>query len=155
MRDGVPHLRLASIDAFPLRLDLTFPNGEVSSLLLEGALACPADEVQARPAAALAPTIVEPRAAEPRIEAPPAASGSLSEELQRLHRYVASFGGAQRRGDPQGGARIRERIQEKLDAVRPRLEAYGGQDAAELQALFDELEAEAQPASTSSEHPRA
>lgn len=145
MREGVPFLRLTKIDAFPTRVDITFPNGEVSSLILDGRIA-PRRLADSAPHAR--PSIEPPadQPAEAPAELAPAASDQLADDLQgelsRLQRYVASFGGAQRSSDPENARRIRERIQGKLDALRPQVEAHTGPNKAQLTAAFEALCAE-------------
>lgn len=39
VRDGVPYLRLTSLDALPAEVAITFPNGEVARLVVDGRLA--------------------------------------------------------------------------------------------------------------------
>lgn len=58
VRDGKPYVRIASLDALPAEVAITFPNGEVSRLVIEGDLlaSVPGERaVAAQPAASAAP----------------------------------------------------------------------------------------------------
>ncbi len=152
MREGVPYLRMTGgLDAFPMRVDLTFPNGEVASLTLEGNLTAREHKDSGsdrhstvrleQPVVSLleAPTPVAAPAEPP--------AGSLRDQLTRLQRYVDSFGGAGNSDSP-GAERIRQRITDRIEAVRPQVDAYAGPDKTELAALFDEVRAEGLPSTS-------
>jgi hypothetical protein len=187
-RDGVAYLRVTPPDALPAEVEITFPNGQVATLALEGGvrergeavdegaatvdassedmpLEMPppveeapldeqleeeasreeeeAQEAAARlapapqPTPAPAPTTPTPPPA-PVIQRPPV-DPQLREDLARLRNYVGSFSGARSRSDASDQAKIQERITAKVEAFRPRLEAYHGADRAELLAAFEEL----------------
>ena len=65
-------------------------------------------------------------------------------DKQRLQRYVGSFAGAGNAKTPDA-ERIRQRIEERIDAVKPYVEAYTGTDKAELTTLFEVVRAEGCP----------
>jgi hypothetical protein len=168
VRDGVPYLRLTGLDALPAKLEITFPNGEVASLVVEGQLSARGLRETARitvpDVPTPVPTIEAARAPIPvavpeeaPAEAPAAAAPEdvqsdadgvgLRGDLVRLRRYVASFAGSMGSADEEREQRIRERIGLRVDELRGTVEAYSGADREELVAQFEDLCREAHPAS--------
>lgn len=146
LREGRPYLRIAPPSALPARVEITFPNGEVATLALEGALSARhGGEQQPEPQ----PRIAAPPAAAPAAAAPTPAAGAAAagarEEVARLQRYVSSFGAAPRQAtDPRVAQGIRERIEREIERVRAVVEGHPGADRDELQARFQRVVAEAE-----------
>ncbi len=150
LRDGRPYLRVSPPSALPAQVEVTFPNGEVARLILEGPLAIhePGQQPAATPAAAqiTAPAATPASALESPAPAPAASPASFEapaaphEELTRLQRYVASFAGAPRHTtDARTAQGIRERVERELERVGALIDGYAGPDRDELRARFGGL----------------
>jgi len=141
LREGRPILRVEPCDALPAQVDITFPNGETASLVVDGPIglrdpAQVAPDARAEaPAPAAAPVVP---AAPPAAPPPAPAHAELTAEVERLRRYVDSFAGAPR---GEAGAGARARVRKELDRVRARL---GPAAPPELEARFREAAAAAE-----------
>jgi hypothetical protein len=144
VRDGKVFLRIEPARAIPRELALTFPNGEVAAIRIDGDLRDLPLERDERGRLVVAGTTPTPNAARPQAAPPaPAAPSSdavgdeLREELKRLRRYVASFGAAaKKKPDAATTESIRRRISSELSHARDHLLEYVGPASEELRALL-------------------